>query len=62
MDDAHFCPGCGVSQQRFDRYPWHCSNDCLKTAGDRDGVKLMFGIASASGGLTWRFANSEDTK
>lgn len=57
IKNPHFCPGCGAAQKHFARYPWHFCNDCVKTASDRNGRKLLFGNASMSGGLSWRYAD-----
>ncbi|MEQ8298754.1 MAG: hypothetical protein RIB55_19960 [Nitratireductor sp.] len=56
MDD-HFCPGCGKVQRAFARYPWYFCQDCLATAEDGPGRRLVFGNASLSGGLVWGFAD-----
>ncbi len=49
----HFCPGCGAARRSFPRYPWHFCNDCARGAETRQGKKLRFQNASASGGFEW---------
>ena len=57
IDTSHFCPKCGTAQKHFPRYPWYFCKDCVKTASDRNGRKLLFGNVSMSGGLSWRYAD-----
>lgn len=49
----HFCPGCGAPRKAFPRYPWHFCNDCRRSAETRQGVRLRFQNAGASGGFEW---------
>jgi hypothetical protein len=54
-EPKHFCPGCGLEQRRFDRYPWYFCGQCLATAEDGTGRRLVFGNASFGGGLRWGY-------
>lgn len=58
----HFCPGCGASQRRFDRYPWYFCQACLARAEDGDGRRLVFANVSLSGGLGWTYAGEPDLR
>lgn len=56
--DAHFCPGCGMPQQPYTRYPWYFCSACLTAACDWSGRSLTFSNSSFSGGLSWTYADS----
>lgn len=56
----HFCPGCGAAQKMSGRYPWRFCGACLDRATDKDGRGVAFTNASLSGGLLWRYADSDD--
>ena len=57
---AHFCPGCGVRQKAFLRYPWHFCNECRKTACDRAGRAFVFGNTSFGGGFEFGYADADE--
>jgi hypothetical protein len=56
----HFCPGCGVAQKAFPRYPWYFCQDCVKRATDGAGRPLKFTNTSAGGGFAFAYADSDD--
>jgi hypothetical protein len=65
MSDArepadHFCPGCGVRQRPFLRYPWYFCPTCTESATDGAGRRLEFANAGLSGGFQWRHAGADD--
>ena len=64
MEDGpgHFCPGCGVEQKRFDRYPWYFCQECLALAEDDTGRRLQFYNAGPMGGFGWCYADAPELR
>lgn len=60
-DSNHFCPGCGAAQKPVPRYPVYFCQDCIALASDSGGRFYKFGNVSMSGGLTYRYADEDDS-
>lgn len=58
----HFCPGCGIKQKPFLRYPWHFCNACREETRDKHGRRIRFGNEGFSGGLQWQFDGEDDVQ
>jgi len=56
----HFCPGCGVAQQHFGRYPWYFCKSCVATAMDGGGRGLKFSNTGVGGGFAWCYEGDEN--
>jgi len=61
-DTDHFCPGCGVRQKFFARYPWYFCPTCVAQAEDGEGRRLLFYNPSPAGGLGWRYADDQSLR